>query len=109
MIVYKDILQKLKVAGYNTSYLREHKIISESTLMKIRKGIPIGEIKTIDRICQLLHCQPSDIIEIVEDTAPIEQEQELNVYEKIDTDFFDKDPYAELEKEGLMKLLENRK
>lgn len=41
MIVYKDILAKLSEAGYNTTIIRKDKILSESTLTKIRNNEPI--------------------------------------------------------------------
>lgn len=41
MIVYKDILAKLSGAGYNTTIIRKDKILSESTLTKIRNNEPI--------------------------------------------------------------------
>lgn len=41
MIVYKDILAKLSEAGYNTTIIRKEKILSESTLTKIRNNEPI--------------------------------------------------------------------
>lgn len=41
MIVYKDILAKLSESGYNTTIIRKDKILSESTLTKIRNNEPI--------------------------------------------------------------------
>lgn len=41
MIFYKDILAKLSEAGYNTTIIRKDKILSESTLTKIRNNEPI--------------------------------------------------------------------
>lgn len=41
MIVYKDILAKLSEAGYNTTIIRKDKILSESTLTKIRNNEPV--------------------------------------------------------------------
>lgn len=52
MIIYKDILKKLKDAGYNTNRLRKEKLLPESTLTRIRKG-GILNTDTIDRICNL--------------------------------------------------------
>lgn len=61
MIIYKDIIQKLKKAGYNTGKLRIEGLISESTIQSIRDDGVITT-KTIDKICELLNCQPGDII-----------------------------------------------
>ena len=62
MFVYNiDVLEKLKVAGYNTGKLRKEKILSEQTIQNIRNGEIIG-IKSLDRICEILKCQPNYII-----------------------------------------------
>jgi putative transcriptional regulator len=62
-IKYKiDILQALKDKGYNTNRIRKEKMIGEATLSHIRQGDMIS-MQTLGTICQLLDCQPSDIIE----------------------------------------------
>lgn len=66
MIVYKNIIEKLKDAGYNTNRLRKEKLLSESVLQAIREGRPITTT-TINDICSMLHCQPGDIIEYAPD------------------------------------------
>ena len=61
-IHYKiDILQALKAAGYNTSILRKEKLMGEATIQKLRKG-ELVSWANINTICQLLNCQPGDII-----------------------------------------------
>lgn len=62
MMIYKDIIQKLKDAGYNTTRLRREKIISESTIQRIRKGEPITT-DTLGVICELTGLEVSDLIE----------------------------------------------
>ena len=62
MIVYKDILQKLKAAGYNTGRIRKEGLLSEGTLQRLRDGRPITT-ETIDIICNLTGCKIEDIIE----------------------------------------------
>lgn len=66
MIIYKDILTKLKDAGYNTTRLRREKIISESILTKIRAGQPITT-DTLGVICELTGLEVSDLIEYKRD------------------------------------------
>lgn len=63
-IVYKDIIEKLKAAGYTTYYLRKNKLISEGTLQRIRDGKHITT-ETIDTICELLNCKIEDIVEYI--------------------------------------------
>ena len=49
MIVYKDILAKLKEAGYTTTRLRKEKILPESTITRLRNNNPITT-ETLDTI-----------------------------------------------------------
>lgn len=70
MIVYKNVLEKLKDAGYSTYTIRESNVIGEGTVQSIRKGKPVN-LKTIDTICQLLQCRIEDIVEIkLNENAP---------------------------------------
>lgn len=62
MIIYNNILDKLKNAGYNTTRLRKEKLLSEYVIQSIREGRPITTT-TIDAICDMLDCQPGDIME----------------------------------------------
>ena len=65
-IVYKvDILAKLKEAGYNTSRIRKEKIMGEAMLQKIRDGQMVSWA-TMETLCELLDCQPADLIEYIQ-------------------------------------------
>ena len=65
MIKYKiDIVKELSEKGYNSAKLRKDKIMSQATLQNIRHGVNFN-IQTLNDICIMLRCQPSDIIEIV--------------------------------------------
>lgn len=67
-IRYKiDILAALKKAGYNTGTIRSEKLLSESTLQKLRQQESIN-FDSLARICRLLHCQPGDILEYIEES-----------------------------------------
>ena len=64
-LIYKiDILAALKDAGYNTTKLRKDKLLSESTIQKFRTGQIISP-ENLATLCELLHCQPGDLIEYV--------------------------------------------
>lgn len=67
MIRYKDVLSKLKAAGYTSYAIRQHGLVSQKTLTALRKNDPIST-KTIDTLCCLLKCQPGDILEYIEDS-----------------------------------------
>lgn len=57
-----EVLPALKAKGYNTNKLRQDKLLSESTIQKLRTdtGVSWGNIETI---CKLLECQPGDLLE----------------------------------------------
>lgn len=61
-----DVLKCLKEKGYNTSRLRQEKILSESTIQKFRNGQMVSA-DNIETLCRLLNCQPGDIMEYVPD------------------------------------------
>ncbi len=62
MIVYKDILSKLSEAGYNTTTIRKEKILSESTLTKIRKNEPI-RLDSLEVISKLTREPVENLVE----------------------------------------------
>lgn len=65
MFTYKiDILKAMAEHGYTPSRMRKERILSEATMQNLRKGKGITT-DTINTICIILRCQPSDIIEIV--------------------------------------------
>ena len=67
MIRYKiDILSALKEAGYNTNRLRKEKLLAEGVIQSLREGKYIA-LRNIDKICGLLDCQPSDLLEYVKE------------------------------------------
>ena len=69
MIKYKkeDILKELNELGYNTYKMRIDKILSESTIQKLRKNNANITLETLDTLCTLLNCDISDIIEYIPD------------------------------------------
>lgn len=68
-IRYKiDILAALKEAGYNTTRLRKEKLLSEGMIQSLREGKYIS-LQNLSKICELLDCQPGDLIEYVKEEA----------------------------------------
>lgn len=66
-VKYKfDVLEALKSTGITTYKIRREKLLSESTIQAFRRGEMVG-MDNIGRICRLLHCQPGDLLEYVED------------------------------------------
>lgn len=64
MIRYYKLFDLLNRRGMNKSSLLE--ILSSKTIAKLSKGENINT-DVINRICLFLECQPSDIMEIVEE------------------------------------------
>lgn len=65
MYKYKiDVLKALAEKGYTSTRMRKEKILAESTMQNLRKGKGINT-DTINTICIILRCQPSDILEII--------------------------------------------
>lgn len=57
-----DVLEALKEKGYTSYSLRKEKILSESTIQKLRdgKGLSWDNLNTL---CKYLECDISDILE----------------------------------------------
>ena len=70
MIRYRlEILKELKKAGYSSYRLRQEKVLGEGTLQQLRAGNTNISVETIGTICNILSCQPGDLIEWVPDEA----------------------------------------
>lgn len=68
-IIYKiDILAALKEAGYNTNRLRKEKLLSEGVIQSLRENKYIA-LQNISKICELLNCQPGDLMEYVKEES----------------------------------------
>ena len=61
-----DVIASLKEEGYNTNRIRKEKIMGEAMLQKIRSG-PMVSWATMETLCELLNCQPGDLIEYVKE------------------------------------------
>ena len=69
-----DVIAALKDAGYNTNRIRKEKIMGESMLQKIRSGQMVSWA-TMETLCELLNCQPADLIEYVKDSKEGAQDE----------------------------------
>lgn len=77
MIIYKDIIKKLKDAGYNSTVIRKNNILPQSVLQRLRNGNPITT-DTINTICKLTGCKVEDLIEYVDDNKINERLDDTN-------------------------------
>ena len=65
MFSYKiDVLKALSERGYTSTRMRKEKIMSQATMQSIREGRGTTT-DTLNTICIILRCQPSDVLEIV--------------------------------------------
>lgn len=65
MFKYKiDVMKSLSDRGFTSTRMRKEKILSEATMQNLRKGKGITT-ETLNTICVILRCQPSDILEII--------------------------------------------
>lgn len=62
MIIYDKLWKTMKEKGVSTYYLREKAGIDSKTIRRLKANENI-ETKTLDKLCQALDCQISDIIE----------------------------------------------
>lgn len=66
MLRYKvHILEELKQAGYSSYRLRRERILAESTLQRIRDGSVAINLESLGVICDILQCQPGELVEWV--------------------------------------------
>lgn len=66
MLRYKtDILDALKKAGYSTYRIRKEKVLAEGTMQRIRMGSTAISLESLGILCNILQCQPGELIEWV--------------------------------------------
>lgn len=66
-IKYKiDVLVALKEAGYSSYKLRQMKLFGERVITRLRHKESVS-YDVLAKICELLHCQPGDLLEYVEE------------------------------------------
>ena len=61
-----NVLEALKSKGYTTYTLRKEKILSESTIQKLRVGEGVAW-DNIETLCRLLDCNIGDLLEYVKE------------------------------------------
>ena len=68
-----DVISLLKDAGFTSYKIRKDQIINQTALQKLREGKMIAW-EQLNTICNLLHCQPGDLIEHVPEEEGAEDE-----------------------------------
>lgn len=67
MLKYDKLFNLLKENGYTTTRIRNEKVIGQATLYGLKNGTKGIDAKTINKLCKIFNCQPSDIMEYVPD------------------------------------------
>ena len=62
-----NVLEALKDVNLTTYKLRQKKLLSESTIQKLRNNQPVSW-ENIETICKLLNMQPGQLLEYVPDS-----------------------------------------
>lgn len=56
-----DVVEALKANGYSTYKIRKDRLLSESTVQKLRRKQPVSW-ENIESLCKMLICQPGDLL-----------------------------------------------
>lgn len=63
-----NVLEALKNNGYSSYRIRQESIINQAALQKLRSEKMIAW-EQLNTICNILHCQPCDLIEHISDNT----------------------------------------
>lgn len=66
MIVFNKLWETMEQQGVSTYWLREQCGIDSKTIRRLKANENI-ETKTLDKLCNALHCQLDDIAEYIEE------------------------------------------
>ena len=68
MIVYsKNIIEELGKKGYTTYKIKQEKIFNQTQLQQLRDNKLLTQ-DNLNKLCELLDCQPGDILEYRKDS-----------------------------------------
>lgn len=67
MIKYNKLLKLLQDNNITSYTISKNKLMSQSTLNRIKNGTGGLDCNTLDKLCNYFNCQPSDLIEYVPD------------------------------------------
>lgn len=64
---YDKLFMLLKERGITSYKIRKDNLISQAALTKMKSGSGNIDTRTLERLCELLGCQPGDLMEYVPD------------------------------------------
>lgn len=62
-----DITEALKDKGFSSYRIRKEKLFGQKTLQDFRDGTVVLSYDLLEKLCDLLDCQPGDLLEYVKD------------------------------------------
>ena len=66
-IKYDKLLRLLEEKGYTSYRIRKEKILGQATLTAIKNGTGGLDHRYLSKLCEVLNCQPGDIMEYTSD------------------------------------------
>lgn len=67
MIKYKmNVYEELQKRGISSYTIKKNRLMSQSTLAKLKNNDTSITLTSLDKLCQLLQCDISDIVEFKE-------------------------------------------
>lgn len=66
MIIYEPLWRTMRERGFTTYTLRVKYEISNSTVQRLKKNMPVST-NTLDMLCKILNCSLPDIAEHIPD------------------------------------------
>lgn len=60
-----DITEALKDKGFSSYRIRKEKLFGQKTLQDFRDGTVVLSYDLLEKLCDLLDCQPGDLLEYV--------------------------------------------
>lgn len=66
-IIYDKLFALLEKKGYTSYTIRKTNLIGQGTITALRNGRGLTS-STLERLCDVLDCQPGDLMEYVRDT-----------------------------------------
>lgn len=66
-IKYDKLLRLLEEKRYTSYRIRKEKILGQATLTAIKNGTGGLDHRSISKLCEVLNCQPGDIMEYTSD------------------------------------------
>lgn len=71
-ISYDKLFKLLESNGISTYYLRQNKIMGQQTYYNLKNGKGHLGYETLEKLCNLLNCQPGDLMEYIPESDILE-------------------------------------